>query len=325
MKKIAKKILINLHSHKKEKNDIIIFSLPRSGSTWLMEIINTQPNIRTIQEPLSLEKKVSILKYLKVEQLRERYQFNYNNNEANLIIEYFNSMSINKSQDFMYWADLFKKSHSFNTNRTLFKTHKITNLLTYFDKNLKIDIIYLIRHPIANIVSRIRNNWQPYISIFLNNKNFIDKINIEELNLIKQILREGSKFEKFIVSWFLENYDILNKIKKSQMNFDNNFMLLSYEQLYSEPNVVIGKLAEEFNLKRPDLMRKQIFQPSAGIKYSTNKSSDLIIKGSNDALFSWQDYISDNEINNAYELLKKLNIDLYDSKNMLPNEKYLIK
>ena len=59
-KEVLKKILtnINLHQHG-NKNDILILSSPRSGSTILMEMIYANSNIKYINEPGLHTKKLS--------------------------------------------------------------------------------------------------------------------------------------------------------------------------------------------------------------------------------------------------------------------------
>ncbi len=47
------KSFLSLHKPDGSPNTFL-FSLPRSGSTWLMELIQTQPGFKTCDEPLDL-------------------------------------------------------------------------------------------------------------------------------------------------------------------------------------------------------------------------------------------------------------------------------
>ena len=48
----AKKVLNRIHVHiNKGKKDIFIFSTPRSGSTWLMQILGSNKGVKKVYEP----------------------------------------------------------------------------------------------------------------------------------------------------------------------------------------------------------------------------------------------------------------------------------
>ena len=49
----------NFHRKDPKKKDIFIFYTRRSGSTWLMEIINSQKGIRWIADPLDVNRNVA--------------------------------------------------------------------------------------------------------------------------------------------------------------------------------------------------------------------------------------------------------------------------
>ena len=46
--------LFNIH-RSSEKPSVLIFSSPRSGSTWLQELIWSQPEFKYVNEPLNLK------------------------------------------------------------------------------------------------------------------------------------------------------------------------------------------------------------------------------------------------------------------------------
>jgi hypothetical protein len=51
---LFKSLLLPLHRHRKSEPDIFIFTLPRTGSSLLAEILNTDPKAKTAGEPFSL-------------------------------------------------------------------------------------------------------------------------------------------------------------------------------------------------------------------------------------------------------------------------------
>lgn len=304
--------------------DIYIFTIVRAGSTWLTEIINSQPGIKTVSEPLSTNNKdqISVLtKYFGSMFLEERY-ISLTDREKELMVKYFSDLSLGKTLRSLYWRDLFSRSHSFFTNRTLFKTHKISSLLLFFDDKFDIDIIYLIRHPISNSISRIRKGWNHYIKHYLDDEYFRGLLDGNLINFIEKINMEGTILEKFVASWCLENWVFLRTLQKQEV-FKNNITLVTYEELVLQPEKVIKKLYLNLNLTELHRMFKHVNIPSHGIIHSTKQTKENIIAGNRDYLLNrWKKDVSNNEEKKVFNILEKFNIDLYTFGNHFPNEIY---
>jgi len=271
IKLLIKKILKTFHYHNRKLKDIYIFTLPRSGSTWLMEIIGSQPKIKIVQEPLSLEQtnKEFLIKYFDRKFLQERY-IDLNVSDKRKMRKYFDDLSEGKLLNSFYFGDLLSGNHSFISNRSLFKTHKITGIIDFFDKNFNIDIVYLVRHPISNSLSRIRNGWKHYIDFYMASDYFRKLIGKNLTEFVEKNITKCSILEKFVISWCFENFVLLKKLN-SKNNFNNNFILLTYEQMVVEPDKVIRILSSKLELYNLKDMYKKIFIPSRGIRYSTKE------------------------------------------------------
>lgn len=48
------KSMTNIHLPNKEKTNVFIFTTPRSGSTWLMDLILTQPGFKSYSDPFDI-------------------------------------------------------------------------------------------------------------------------------------------------------------------------------------------------------------------------------------------------------------------------------
>ena len=157
----------NLHLQGKKKN-IFIFSTPRGGSTWLMELIAAQPRIKYFDEPLNLRRDdVKRLNYFKNWQALGPDKKN-----SDKIVQYFKLLEKNKLK-FMNPPPFTRRNHKIFSNRIVFKIHEIEHLMNYINDQLDCHIVYLLRHPIANTISRYAF---PRLEFFIQSKFYQEKI-----------------------------------------------------------------------------------------------------------------------------------------------------
>ncbi|MCF8011590.1 MAG: sulfotransferase [Clostridiales bacterium] len=318
---LLKKFINIFHFHEKSrKRDIYIFSTPRSGSTWLMELIQTQPKIKVVAEPLI--NKELINNYHQLSKPQWRY-IQVNQEDAEKMYDYFTNLSKGKIPAITYF-NVFSRYHSFLTDRTLFKILRANDLIGWLNDNFEMDGIYLIRHPIPSCLSRAKNNWDYYIDLYVQNKAFCDiNLNDDLIDVIENIKKNGTILQKFIVSWCLENLSIVKKIKNKELS--DNFILLTYEELVMNPYKVIDMLSEKLNLEKKKRMYKKIQTPSSTTHFSSTKTKKVMKhKYDRDYLIrKWKDEINNEEEKEIFKILKKFNIDIYKYNQLMPSAKYL--
>jgi len=319
LKTIAKKTLKLLHNHKKYKNDIFIFTLPRAGSTFLAEILNTNKECKTCAEPFALNKdnKEVLKKYLLNETLKERYT-DISQNKFKLFLKYLKDLSAGKTWNSFYWSDFFSKDHSFKTIRTIFKIHKLTylfdDIMPFFSDE---KAIYLLRHPVSHSLSRIRNNWTTYNELYMSAEKIKHKLSDKKIDAASEIINNGSKLQKFVLSWILENYSFLMLYKANKL--PQNVIPVFYETLLSDSEKYLKDICLKINLEFSEEMLKKIHVPSHGIVHSTQEiKQKILLKDTNALLSGWQNKISDKDKNEISELLNIFEIEIYNIESVLP-------
>ena len=105
--------LFNIHKPSKLPN-VLIFSTPRSGSTWLQEIIWSQPKFKYVNEPLNLKGK-----WLKNKSKINGFKELYSSDVKKKLLNYFEGF-VSGSNHFMNPNPLRKNSRFF-TSRIVFK------------------------------------------------------------------------------------------------------------------------------------------------------------------------------------------------------------
>lgn len=236
----------------KEKN-IFLFSTPRSGSTWLLELLVREKGMSYCFEPFdirssSVKNKLNDIGFFSWNDL-------YTDEYSNKLFSYKvlkngylygrNPMPLELKR---WKTGLLSKEYRFFSNRLVFKIlHAFEHRIDWFEDNLNGEILYLLRHPISVSLSR---TVAPRIETFLESdysKHFSKKI----LKKSKLIFENGDKLEIKVLSWCFQNAVPLKNKK-------NSWTLITYEQLKSEPEIVIDYMSSKLKLKSKGALKSNL-------------------------------------------------------------------
>ena len=291
-------------------SNIFIFSMPRSGSTWLMELIWTQPGFKYVNEPLNLkgsflQKKSGIKGFKELYQSRTREK----------VVNYLNSF-VRGEAGYLNPSPL-RKNYRVKTDRLVFKViHGGELFINDIAKECNGKIVYLIRNPISVSLSRKQ---LPRLKE-LSSPEVVKIFSQKQRNLIRSILRDGTDMEKRIVAWCIQN-------KIALMLRNNNWLVLSYEELTLKPELVIQALAIHCELPNTELMLESLNVPSAVTSQSNNVDVDLMRGGNEERLElirRWRDRVSAEEAERYFEICRQMNLEIYTKDSDLPHSSFLV-
>lgn len=296
-----------------DKRDILILSSPRSGSTWLMELLYTQPRMKYVDEPLAK----NVLDSLNILPIRTRWAYvNLGVGEQHIIKRYFKS-----DRQIKYFGpwDIFDENYNFFTNRRVIKVIRANALIEWFSDELDMDIVYLLRHPIAQSLSCIQRGHHCRIIDYLRDDQFIKAhVNEKQVRLIRQVLESGTDLEKFVTEWCLDNLVPLKFRKK------HDVLILTYEELVLRPEAVVELLCDRLNLVDRGRMLERISTPSKVTDSSTEQTKVAIEAGERRFLIEkWRENTSEFEERRAFEILQQFDIQAYRFGSCLPNDSVL--
>ena len=294
------------------KPNAFVFSTPRSGSTWLMEMILTQPGFRYCDEPFNI-RTYAVRKWLGSSQWQEFC----NNEDFDKVEKYFQRFMQNKPchaklKHVLPFSDFYQKC----TDRTVFKIlHAGEDQFNWFAENFNGIVFFLIRHPIPVSLSR---KFLPRLPLLVNSmkKNIYTE---EQIQFAQQILESGSKLEKGVLDWCLQNYEPLK-------NFHEDWCLITYEQLLVDPLPAISVLAEKLQLPYADKMKQYLNRPSSTTWQSDSATKSAFNKdgSKNWLLEKWRKKIDHETETKLMNILNVFGIDIYSINNVLPNKRYWI-
>lgn len=302
------KSVLNFHQ-KGDKPDILLFSTPRSGSTWLMELVCSQKGIKFCNEPFNV-RHADIRSKLNMQDWASFYQ-----KDAQQQIEsYFSSLKANGFNNNIRGPHLLDPHYEVATDRIVFKIlHAGEGKMEWFRKHFGSQIVYLLRHPIPVSLSRDR---LPRLDSFLST-SYRENFNHEELRQADRIKKHGSFMEKAMLDWCLQN-------SLPWKNSRDDWNIVTYEQLVIQPDPVVKRLTDTLQLENPEIIRRHLASSSRTTKKSTKENQRTLekLKSQDDRsliIKKWKKKISDDEEKHLMEILSVFGIDLYKSGEILPN------
>ncbi len=304
--------MLNMHFYKLN-NAILIFSEPRGGSTWLMEILDSLPKTIINWEPLHIEQGIVTDKlYL------GNFPYIDSNHNSIRYMNLFKKMLTFQTHNI--WTTKFVKLRLiWESKYVITKFVRGNQLLpwitTVFRNQFNHRPIYLLRHPISTSMSQLKTfkglnkkealkemNQKLSFSIpqTLNNKRFIKHKNyLTSLN---------TRLERQIAIWCINNACLI------EQNSKKDWIVVYYETLVSEPLKESTRIINELSLGVPT----NIFE-SFNFKnpsYTTNHNNTI-----NDTHIQLESIIESLDViflERIQKIFDKFGLKIYEANNPYP-------
>lgn len=299
--------LLNVH-HPGSLPNVFVFSLPRSGSTWLMELIWSQPGFKYCNEPTDLRNPY-VRKHLGITE----WQHLYDEGANEPLRRYFDGFC--RGRLGFLNPRPFSRYYRPYTNRIVFKViHGCEDRLNWFRDTFNGRAVFLVRHPIAVSLSRQGYPTLPALMSGSYRRHFTS----EQLQYAEEIYHSGTKLERGVLSWCMQTAVPLRAAT-------DDWVITSYEQLILNPEPIIHQLGEKLDLPRSQRMLDQLATPSQSSRKSDGSTRQLLdADQSNRArrlVEKWRDHVSDDDERQAMNILQRFEIDIYRSGDPLPSDR----
>ena len=299
-----KLIILNILKYYKNFNpekQILIFSDPRGGSTWLAEMINTIPKTAVIWEPLNI-REVKIVKKLGFG-WRQYIPENQSWPEADLVVrKLFAGKVVNE------WIMLNTSVKDYFTAKQLIiKICRGNMLLPWITNqiNFRLSPIYMIRHPFAVVSSQMKQGgWNspfkkfevpdiPYNEIYIKHQDYMASLSTKE--------------EILTAYWCLTNLVAL-----SHHNNNKRWITLYYENLLLDPEKEIRRIFKRWEIQFPYNIRNKYR------KMSRTTLSDNRIENPKVQLARWRKEFNRSQLKKMSKILEYFDIRHYSAKDEMP-------
>lgn len=310
VKFLVTRSLNRLCIYKLVRKPIFIFSMRRSGSTLLMEMIYSQPGFDYCGQPLDLwdfhpyyhrlpHPSMSQFISLSAEDEKKLYTF-------------FNDLLTGRIRFRNQWR-VWQPNFHFHVDRLVIKVLNANPLIEWFAKNFDIDIIYLVRHPIPTSLSIIKRGWESNAKAYLEDSDFCrTHVPPDARDLGFHLLEKGTKLQLYVLEWCLANLYPLRTFK------ERAWLTVTYEELLLRSREISELICTHCHLPDPEGMQKVIYKPSRTTAHDRRR---LIRKDPKALTCQWLKELSPSEVAGVKEVLEAFGIWAYDASNPWPHSK----
>jgi hypothetical protein len=303
----------NLHRQADLKN-IFLLSSPRSGSTWLLELLSSQPRMKYYDEPLNPRRP----DVARAGVITSWEQLLPDAENPELIIRYLNRLQRGRPR-FMS-PPPFRRNYRYLTSRIVFKIHELGHLAPEIEEQCNGQIVYLLRHPVATSISR---QVYPRLELFVQSKSYRDRfLSDEQIREIETICRHGSKLQRGLVEWCYEN------LLPLKTRADRDWLYITYEELVLNPARCCKLFLERLGLRDLGGLLRGVGEPSSNIAMSSADTQSIMsdtddLRRKRKLVGKWKGKVSVGDERKADEILALFGLDVYSCAELLAQPAYL--
>jgi hypothetical protein len=310
--KDAVRAVSNIHRQGALPN-IFLFATARGGSTWLMEILASQPGMKYYDEPFNIRRKNVIRTGL----FPTWDTLMPDSGDPARIVDYLTKLE-EGAFAFMN-PPPFRPHHRLMTNRIVFKIHELEHLMGHIARARHGQIVYLLRHPIPTSMSRAV---LPRLELFLTSTFYAgvigDRHRLEE---IQRLGRTGSKLVQGVVSWCYENV-----VPLRMPDFDG--LVVTYEELVLNPMRSCDLLLNYCNFEDRASMVRAFGEPSTNINMSSAETQAVMSQSDERQrrlylVGKWKTKVTSEDTAAVSHVMKLFGLDVYTGEALLAHPRYL--
>ena len=284
---------------------VFLAGVSRSGTTWLSDVINYRNQYRYMFEPF-YSKEVEICQNLNP---KHYIAENSKDEEFTQIVETILAGNLKN-----YWSDRFNKKKI--SNKRLIKAIRANLFLKWLHNTFPgLPIIFLIRHPIAVAVSKVKLGWQRDLGKYLRQTDLMDDFlhpfQDEIMRSEERYKESGDSFENHIFSWCIENYVPLKQFRTGEIH------MVFYESCCTNPENETRRL---FSYLGEDYDNSILNKINSASKLSRKDSP---INTGKNLITSWEKHVTTAQIEKAVAILRLFKLDQIYSSETTPCEENL--
>lgn len=310
--KNAVKAWSNVHRQGAAPN-IVLFATARGGSTWVMEILASQPGMKFYDEPFNIRRD----NVMQTGLFPNWESLMPDTGDADAAVAYLNGL-VSGAYGFMN-PPPFRPHHRLFTNRVVFKIHAMEHLIGRFERECRAQIVHLLRHPIPTTLSRTA---LPRLELFLSSRFHDEFLGAgPHLTEIKRLGRDGTHLQKGVVAWCYQNVMPLR-----QPGAD--WLTVTYEELVLNPARSCDLFIDRLQFTERQAMLEAFGKAAVNIGMSSADTLAAMAKAderarANGLVNRWYAKTSAADRASVTAIMELFGLDVYRGDEILANPRYL--
>ena len=293
-----------------------LFCSRRGGSTWLMEIIGANRGVLPLNQPVeAFTPNLTPYQYARLPAFDRGVIVHPDAEEEAELKAYTDEIMAGRMRvnaPHRFW----RRDFSFRTDRLLLKIIDAKPMMDWFDTHYDLDIVYLVRHPVPQSLSCIRNGWGTSTKAYLRNEWFVEEVIADPaaVDLARRLADDGTDLERMVLNWTVENLYPLKVLADRP-----HWLALSYEETVLDQEKTFAQVSERLSLTDTDRMRRAAVRASASSGLSQRETLAAIAARDEDQMVGrWREQISESDRTYVAKILDTFGVTLYSADSATP-------
>jgi len=283
------------------KRSIMIFSEPRGGSTWLMEILAQLPNTASIFEPFHSHYGAL-----------DAYTWGNHKNTSESWIEGKKAIHqiLNADKLDSYQLERSPWYKYLQAENFVFKSVMGTPIMPWIIENFEFHFkpIYILRHPLSVASSTLENLYMRGSTINVDHKweptGYNKALYTKHQDLFA---KDANPIDTLIARWCINNHYALQQ--------NEEWITVHYEHMLIQPQQTLKDIFKEWSIEAPAEIQNNLDRPS----HSDFKKD--FRQDKNEQLYKWIKKYSKTELDHFQTILDRFEIDIYKISDPYPQVK----
>ncbi|MCX6396661.1 MAG: hypothetical protein NTV23_09255 [Propionibacteriales bacterium] len=297
--------------------NIGLFCSRRGGSTWLMEIIGANRGMLPLNQPVeAFTPNLTPYQYSRLPAFDRGAIIHPDAQELRELRAYTDELAAGRMRvnaPHAFW----RRDFSWRTSRMVFKILSAKPMMDWFEATYGLDVVYLLRHPVPQSLSCIRNGWGTSSKAYLRNEWFVEEViaSPAAVDFARRIADHGSDLEQMVLNWTLENLYPLRVLADRP-----SWLTIAYEEVVTDRERVFSEVSERLGLQDLDRMRRAADRASRSSGLSVSNTRDAIAGQDQGVLAGgWQSKIDSEQVREVGRVLDAFDVTVYSPSSVLPN------
>lgn len=289
-------IVVKSYKRFEPSQNLIVFSDPRGGSTWITEVLAQLPRTAVLFEPLHIGhvRRFRDLGFSWRQYIPESARWP----EAERAFEDLFSGKVMNN-----WTCSYSSPRRFiSAERMIIKFCRANAMIPWLTQRFSFERepVYLLRHPFAVVASQLAHGaWNktnprftipqgPFYEFYAEHAAFLSSLNEQE--------------EVLAANWCITNRVPLNSPRN-----DRDWVTLHYENLITDPRRELTRIFDRWGLPLPEQILAQVNKPSFTTKDPALRTNDIASQ-----LSKWKSSFTNVQIARMMRVMEYFEISLYD-------------
>jgi hypothetical protein len=279
------------------RDSVFVAGSGRRGTTWLSEIINHRSVYRYVFEPFNpaevpLARGFGYRRYVRP-----------GDHQPELLES---ARKVVRGEVRGAWTDRFH--HRFIARERLIKDIRANLFLGWLSESFpEMPVVFVLRHPCAVALSRMRLGWRPRLEEFLEQPELVQDFIAPVADEMRSLSTESPEFERHVFAWCIENYVPLTQLGPGRAH------LVFYERLCQSPEPELRGLFRYLGTGPRDVPLEALGNPSR-----LSRTGSAVVSGGERA-GGWRDDLSREQVRRATEILGYFGLDRIYGESPLPD------